>query len=153
MPSSPRRALGTLLVLVALVIFVAGWQITAETRQFLSSAERTEGEVVAHEAYEREARTPRERFRLVVSFQTASGARIRFRSTANYGRPPYAVGERVPVLYDPLDPFTARVDRRIETIAPLIIWGVAVLIVGGLGVAVAVWGPGRMTPPPSSRAR
>lgn len=143
MPPTPRRTLGTLLVLVALAIFVAGWQVTAETRRFLSAAERTTGEVVGHEAYERQARTPRERFRLVVSYQTPSGARVRFRSVANYGRPPYAVGEQVPVLYDPANPFDARVDRRIETVAPLVIWGAAVLLVGGLGVAVAVWGPAR----------
>lgn len=143
MPPTPRRTLGTLLVLVALALFVAGWQVTAETRWFLSVAARTTGEVVGHEAYERQARTPRERFRLVVSYQTPSGARVRFRSVANYGHPPYAIGEQVPVLYDPANPFDARVDRRIETVAPLVIWGAAVLLVGGLGVAVAVWGPTR----------
>ena len=141
--STPRRTVGTLLMLIALVLFVAGWQVTADTRQFLAVAVRTTGEVVGHEAYEREARTPRERFRLVVAFETAEGTRVRFRSVPNYGRPPYDVGERVPVLYNPSDPFEARVDRRIETLAPLIIWGVAVLIVGGLGGAVMVRGPGR----------
>lgn len=139
--TSPRRTVGSLLVLVALAMFVAGWQVTADTRRFLSVAERTTGEVVAHEAYEREARTPRERFRLVVAFETAQGTRVRFRSVPNYGRPPYEVGASVPVLYDPENPFIARVDRRIETLAPLVIWGGAVLVVGVLGVIVAVRGP------------
>lgn len=139
--TSPRRTVGSLLVLIALVLFVAGWQVTSATRQFLAVAERTTGEVVAHEPYEREARTPRERFRLVVAFETAQGTRVRFRSVPNYGRPPYEVGEKVPVLYDPANPFQARVDRRIETVAPLAIWGGAVLLVGALGVFVAVRGP------------
>lgn len=139
--TSPRRTVGSFLVLVALAMFVAGWQVTAETRRFLLVAERTSGQVVAHEPYEREARTPRERFRLVVAFETAQGTRVRFRSVPSYGRPPYDVGTSVPVLYDPANPFTARVDRRIETLAPLVIWGGAVLLVGGLGVLVAVRGP------------
>lgn len=141
--ATPRRTVGTLLVLIALVMFVAGWQVTADMRRFLAAAARTTGEVVEHEAYEREARTPRERFRLLVSFETADGTRVRFRSVPNYGRPPYDVGDRVSVLYNPADPFEARVERRIETLAPLVIWGAAVLIVGGLGVAVMLRGPGR----------
>ena len=139
---TPRKTLGSVLLLVALVIFVAGWRVTAETRRFLALAERTTGEVVAHEPFERQARTPRERFRLVVTFATARGTRVRFRSVPTYGRPPYAIGTQVPVLYDPENPFTARVDRRIETIAPLLIWGGAVLVVGALGLAVALRGPG-----------
>ncbi len=138
---TPRTTLGTLLLLVALVIFVAGWQVTAETRRLLRVAERTTGEVVAHEPFDREARTPRERVRLVVSYATAEGTRVRFRSVPHYGRPPYEVGEQVPVLYDPAEPIDARIDRRMETLAPLLVWGVAVLVVGGLGLAVAVRGP------------
>lgn len=137
----PRRTVGSLLILVALALFVAGWQATSEMRQFLSVAERTTGEVVGHEAFDREARTPRERFRLVVSFQTASGTLVRFRSVANYGRPPYEVGERVPVLYNPEDPFQARIDHAMDTVVPLVIWGVAVLLIAGMGIGVAVWGP------------
>jgi hypothetical protein len=51
------------------------------------------------------------------------------------------VGEQVPVLYDPAEPIDARIDRRIETLAPLFVWGGAVLVVGGLGLAIAVRGP------------
>lgn len=140
-PLTPRSTLGTLLMLVALVIFVAGWQVTADTRRLLRVAERATGEVVAHEPFDREARTPRERFRLVVSFETADGTRVRFRSVPHYGRPPYQVGEQVPVLYDPAEPMDARIDRRIETLAPLLVCGGAVLVVGGLGLAVALRGP------------
>lgn len=140
-PRTPRTALGSVLMLLAIVLFVAGWRVTAETRALLAVAERASGRVVAHEAYDREGRTPRERFRLVVSFETAQGTRVRFRSTANYGRPPYGVGDTVPVLYDPTHPFTARIDRRIETLAPLLVWGAAVLLVAGLGVGIVWKGP------------
>jgi hypothetical protein len=137
----PRTAVASLLLLVAAAMFSAGWQVTSDTRRFLSVAERTTGVVAGHEAYDREARVPRERFRLVVRFDTATGSRVRFRSVANYGRPPYAVGEEVPVLYDPDNPLDARVDRRVEVLAPFIIWGVAVTLVGALGLAVLVLGP------------
>ncbi len=146
----PRTLLATLLLVVAAAMFVAGWHVTAETRHFLAVAERTAGTVVAHEAYEREARTPRERFRVVVSFETAAGTRVRFRSVANYGRPPFPVGSEVTVLYDPADPVNARVDRQIEVLAPVVAWGAAVCLIAGLGLAVLVFGPRR---PPRGAAR
>src|SRR5690606_8041543 len=141
MPVLPRRTVGSLLIVMALVLFVTGWQATSEMRRFLMVAERTTGEVVGHEAFDREARTPRERFRIVGSYATAAGTRVRFRTVASYGEPPYAVGERVPVLYNPEDPFQARIDTAMDTVVPLVIWGGAVLLVAGLGVGVAVWGP------------
>ena len=85
--------MGTVLVLVALGLLAGGWRLTESDRYFLLRASRTTGQVVAHEPFEREARKPQERFRLVVTFSTPAGDRIRFRSVANYGRPPYAVGE------------------------------------------------------------
>lgn len=133
--------MGTVLVLVALGLLAGGWRLTEADRYFLLRASRTTGQVVAHEPFEREARKPQERFRLVVAFSTPAGDRIRFRSVANYGRPPYAVGETVPVRYDPAQPSRARVDRRIELLAPVVIWLGAVLLLGGVGVGVAVFGP------------
>ena len=136
-----RSLVGTVLVLVALGLLGVGWGLTETDRFFLLHAERTTGQVVAHESFEREARKVQERFRLVVAFTTAGGERVRFRSSANYGRPPYAVGETVPVRYDPDRPTRARVDRRIELLAPVLIWFGAVVLLAGLGVAIAVFGP------------
>ncbi len=133
--------MGTVLVLVSLGLFAAGWRLTESDRFFLMRAARASGEVVGHEAFEREARKVQQRFRLVVSFATPAGERIRFRSTANYGRPPYAVGESVVVRYDPERPTRARVDRRIELLAPVLIWIVAVVLIGGLGVVIFLYGP------------
>ena len=133
--------LGTVLVLVSLGLFVAGWRLTENDRYFLLHASRATGQVVAHEAFEREARKVTQRFRLVVSFSTPSGSRIRFRSVSNYGRPPYAVGETVGVRYDPEQPTRARVDRRIELLAPVLIWMGAVVLLAVLGVVIAVYGP------------
>ena len=48
--------LGTVLVLVSLGLFVAGWRLTENDRFFLLHASRATGQVVAHEAFEREAR-------------------------------------------------------------------------------------------------
>jgi len=146
-----RSVLGTVLVLVSLGLFVAGWRLTENDRYFLLHASRATGQVVAHEAFEREARKVTQRFRLVVSFSTPSGSRIRFRSVSNYGRPPYAVGDTVGVRYDPEQPTRARVDRRIELLAPVLIWMGAVVVLAVLGVLIAVYGP---TPAPRTlRAR
>lgn len=141
MASGGRSVVGTVLVLVSVGLFAAGWRLTETDRFFLLHSARATGEVVAHEPFEREARKPQARFRLVVSFATSSGERIRFRSVSNYGRPPYAVGEAVPIRYDPERPTRARVDRHIEVLAPVLIWMGAVVLLGGLGVAIAVYGP------------
>ncbi|WP_291984068.1 DUF3592 domain-containing protein [Luteitalea sp.] len=141
MAAGGRRVVGTVLVLVALGLLAGGWRLTETDRFFLLQAERTTGTVVAHEPFEREARKPMERFRLVVAFTAPDGSRVRFRSVSNYGRPPYAVGEQVPVRFDPEQPGRARVDRRIEFLAPVLIWLGAIVVLGGLGVAIAVFGP------------
>jgi hypothetical protein len=150
-----RSAVGTVLVLVAIALFAVGWRLTETDRFFLLQAARGTGEVVGHELARREVpsttlpitsapkSTPgemRARFHLVVSFKTPSGDRIRFRSVSSYGRPPYNVGDTVPVRYDASQPMRARVDRRIEFLAPVLIWFGGVLLLGGTGVAVAVFG-------------
>lgn len=139
---SPRLLVGSTLLLVALAVLGAGWRLTAPDRAFLFRAARATGTVVAHERYTPEGRTPRERFRLVVSFSTATGERVRFRSISSYGRPPYAVGAFVPVRYDVQWPTRARVNRPMEFVAPLIIWGAAVLLISGLGLGIVLRGPG-----------
>ncbi len=133
--------MGTVLVLVSLGLFAAGWRLTETDRFFLLHAARATGQVVGHEPFERAARTVTERYRMVVAFSTESGQRVRFRSVANYGRPPYAVGESVPVRYDSEQPTRARVDRRIELLAPVLIWVGAVVVLGALGVLIAMYGP------------
>jgi hypothetical protein len=141
MAAAGRSVVGTVLVLVSLGLLAGGWRLTETDRFFLFHAARTTGQVVAHEAFEREARKVQERFRLVVAFTTPLGERVRFRSTSNYGRPPYAVGETVPVRYDPERPTRARVDRRIEFVVPVVIWFGAVVLLASVGVAIAVFGP------------
>lgn len=156
MAATGRSAVGTVLILVALALVAVGWRLTEEDRFFLLQAERTTGTVVEHELSRREvpatklpitsAPKPgdvevRARFHLVVSFATPAGDRIRFRSRSSYGRPPYAVGETVPIRYDPDRPARARVDRRIEFVAPVLIWVGAVVLLAVVGVGIAVYGP------------
>jgi len=136
-----RSLVGSFLLLLALALFGAGWSLTGEDRAFLFDAALATGTVVAHESYAPEGRKPRQRYRLVVSFATGDGARIRFRSVASYGRPPYAVGSPVPVRYRPEQPTRARVDRRMESVVPLMLWSAAVLLIGTLGIAIAWFGP------------
>ena len=141
MARAGRSLVGTMLVLVSIALLAVGWRLTANDRFFLLHAARTTGRVVAHEPYEREGRKPQERFRIVVSFATPSGDRIRFRSISSYGRPPYAVGEDAPVRYDASRPTRARIYRRIEMLAPVLIWLGAVVVLGLLGVGIAWFGP------------
>ena len=133
--------MGTLLVLVSLGLFAVGWRLTEQDRFYLLAASRATGRVVAHEAFAREAHKVQQRYRLVVAFETPTGDRIRFRSVASYGRPPYAIGDPIGVRYDASQPTRARVDRRIELLAPVAIWIGAVVLLGVLGVVVAVRGP------------
>ncbi len=141
MAAGGRSVVGTVLVLVSLGLLAAGWRLTETDRFFLLHAVRATGQVVAHEPFEREARKVTERLRMVVSFSTPSGQRVRFRSISNYGRPPFGVGASVPVRYDPTEPTRARVDRRIELLAPVLIWMGGVVLLGGLGMAIAIFGP------------
>ena len=151
-----RSVLGTVFVLFSVGLFVAGWRLTENDRYFLLHASSATGQVVEHELLRREAHqgalpivaepkpvdgTVKARYRLVVAFSTPSGDRIRFRSISSYGRPPFAVGEAVPVRYDPAQPTRARVNRRFELLAPVLIWIGAVILIGALGVAIAIWGP------------
>lgn len=151
MAARGRSVVGTVLILVALGLLAGGWRLTETDRFFLFQAARTTGQVVAHEAFEREERKVTQRFRLVVSFATAKGERIRFRTVANYGRAPYAVGATVPVRYDPEQPTRARVDRRIEFLAPVLIWFGAIVLLAGLGLGIAIYGP-KDTRPTTRRA-
>ena len=156
MAAAGRSVLGTMFVLVSLGLFVVGWRLTENDRYFVLHASRATGEVVGHEPSQRESHpgalpivaepkslksTVTARFKMVVSFSTPSGDRIRFRSISSYGRPPYAVGERVGVRYDPNQPTRARIDRKMELLAPVFIWLGAVVMIGALGVGIAVWGP------------
>jgi hypothetical protein len=141
MAATGRRVLGTVLVLISLALLAVGWRLTADDRYFLLHAARTTGQVVAHVAFEREARKVTQRFRLMVAFSTPSGIRVHFRTRSHYGRPPYAVGESVGVRYDPEQPTRARIDRRIELLAPVLIWMGGVVLLGALGVWIAIWGP------------
>lgn len=156
MAAAGRSVVGTVLVLVAIALFAVGWRLTETDRFFLLHAARTTGTVVEHEMARREVpstRLPitsaprpgtgemRARFHLVVSFTTPTGDRVRFRSTSSYGRPPYGAGASVPVRYDPARPERARIDRRIEFLGPVLIWMGAVLLLGTVGVAIAVYGP------------
>lgn len=156
MAPAGRSVIGTMLVLVASALLAVGWRLTETDRFFLLHAARSTGQVVAYELSRREVPTTRlpitsapkpmaaelrARFHLLVAFTTPSGDRVRFRSISSYGRPPYAVGESVPIRYDPGRPERARVARRIELLAPVLIWLGAVLLLGIVGVAVAVYGP------------
>lgn len=141
MAAGGRSVVGTVLVLVSLGLFVAGWRLTEGDRFFLLHAARATGQVLAHEPFERQARKNTERFRMLVGFSTATGERVRFRSISNYGRPPYAVGTSVAVRYDPAQPTRARVDRRIELLAPVLLWMSAVVLLAALGMAIAIYGP------------
>lgn len=130
-----------MLGVVAMALLGVGWRLTEEDRYFLWEAESAEGQVVAHERFVRENRKVEERFRLVVTFSTPTGDRIRFRSRSNYGKPPYGVGQTVRVKYDPLSPTRARVDRRIELLAPVAIWGGAVGLLLVVAAGIARYGP------------
>lgn len=69
----------------------------------------------------------------VVRFRTQDGKTIDFRASSGSQHPAYAVGDRVPVIYDPSNPK----DSRVNTV-----WGVwgAPLILLGIGAVFLVLG-------------
>jgi hypothetical protein len=104
-PDSIKRytkVMGIILLIGAAIPLVIGIVLTIRTYGFTSSAERTQGEVVAMEGTD--AKAP------VVSFKDRRGIEHQIISSVASSPPSFAVGETVEVLYDPANPDEARID-------------------------------------------
>ncbi|GAB2879421.1 hypothetical protein GCM10027046_04210 [Uliginosibacterium flavum] len=119
--------IGAVILIIALIWF-------ANTRSFLSEAQRASGVILELVASESDDSTV---YHPVVGYQTPDGENRFFKSSAGSNPPAYDEGEEVEVLYSPAKPDDARINSFFS------LWG-GPLIVGGLGliffaVGVGIW--------------
>ena len=124
--------IGAVVLLLGLGCLAASAIVRSVIGGFVDSAAKAQGTVVELVPAGR-GKSP------VIRFTTPDGQDVTFRS-ANASNPPdYAVGEAVPVLYDPAAPER---DPRIESLSevwtPVIVLALMGLIFGGVGLAVVV---------------
>lgn len=84
-------------------------RILRRTGAFLRRAVSTTGEVVSLETVPPTDSQELPTYRPTVAFTIAPNQHVRFESIAHSSPPAYAVGARVPVLYDPERPQDARI--------------------------------------------
>ncbi|MDP5240807.1 DUF3592 domain-containing protein [Uliginosibacterium sp. 31-16] len=108
--------IGAVTLIIALILF-------ANTRSFLSEAQRAPGVILELVASESDDSTV---YHPVVGYQTPDGENRFFQSSVGSNPPAYEEGEKVEVLYSPSKPDDARINSFFS------LWGGA-LIVGGLG--------------------
>ena len=115
---------------VALGMFALGVFFLLRTMAFLRGAVATTGTVVDMERYSGEhgpTYTP------VVEYVRPDGLRQRFSEEGSSSRPGCAVGDTVPVKFDPENPERARIDR------PLRLWGLPAFFLLMGAVFIAAW--------------
>ncbi|MBP0463751.1 DUF3592 domain-containing protein [Roseomonas sp. PWR1] len=114
---------------------------------------RTEAEVVRVEHEDRNARhlwlEPRIASYPVFRFTTADGSAVEFRSIDMVDATRVVPGQRMPVVYDPLDPRLARDAASFDghRAWPDLLWPIPFLLMGIALVVIALLRPGRMRPP------
>jgi len=106
------------LVGVAMLIGALFWWMNIHT--FLADASRTQGTVIALRARHSNNDTT---YSPVVAFQLQT-QRIEFDSASGSNPPHYQVGETVPVVYPPSNPYQAKIDSFFS------LWGGAVILAG-----------------------
>ncbi|MFC4014269.1 DUF3592 domain-containing protein [Nonomuraea purpurea] len=123
---------GGIFGLIGLVLLCVGITLAASTASFLSSAERTDGTVVALTERTTTTRNSDGNARSSTAWYptvefTVNGRRYSFQGSSGTNPPSFEKGESVPVSYDPDDPSDARISSFWTAF-------LAPMIVGGLGV-------------------
>ena len=109
--------------------------IVKRIRRFLATAVEVPGTVLGHE--ERRFRSSTGgmtvAYHPIITFTTVTGRQMQYTDNAGSKPPSHAVGQSVPVRYDPADETDARIGTTGST------W-LAPIITGSIGVALAVPG-------------
>jgi Protein of unknown function (DUF3592) len=122
-----------LMALIGAGMLVVACCLYFNVREFLGTAERTEGTVVA---LRRQVSSDSTTYVPVVRFQLAH-RHIEFDSGIGSRPPRYTVGEKVPVLYQPANPYQAKIDSFLS------LWFGPVLL-AGMGSIFCLVGAGLM---------
>jgi hypothetical protein len=110
------RFIGSVFGVIGLALVLAGGGFAWSTQQFLASATRAEGVVVAMVGSDTLAP--------VVEFTAPDGRVESFRSMVSSSPPDFSVGERVVVYFDPADPQNARIGAFFH------LWFLPIFLVG-----------------------
>jgi hypothetical protein len=95
---------------IGLGMLVGSFFVYFNTSRFIAAASEAEGKVVALDRSRSSSSSGSSTtYRPVVEFNTATGKRIEFTSSVGSSPPSHRVGEPVTVLYNPADPYSARI--------------------------------------------
>lgn len=128
-----NRTPSTLSLVIGLGLLVGAGYMFNDTRQLISSAEKTPGIVVD---FERRSSKGGSSSYPVIEYDTASGAVRRF-TTSGAGN--FTKGEKVEVLYDAGDPAKARVNVFIELWLGSLALGAFGLLCLGVGIGTLLY--------------
>lgn len=108
-----------------------------QTRQFLADALPALGRVIALEEVLPQQPDDSATYRPIIVFETAASQSIRFESLAHSNPPRFSVGQSLPVLYRPGQPWDARVGLFVD------LWLLGILqgLLGGIFfcLGLALW--------------
>lgn len=95
---------------VGVGMLVGSFFIFSNTSRFIAGATETGGKVIALDRSRSSSSSGSSTtYRPVVEFTTATGKQIEFTSSVGSSPPSHRVGETVTVLYNPADPYSARI--------------------------------------------
>ena len=117
---------------VGAAMLIAALYWVQSTRSFVAAAAVAQGTVIDLEASRSDNSTT---WRPVVRFNLPDGRAVQFSSSMSSNPPSYHKGERVEVLYQPSQPYNAKINGFLS------LWG-GPLIVGGLGAVFFLIGGG-----------
>ncbi len=101
MDTALRTLRGIVFTAAGLVILASGFLLVSQTQSFIQHAHLTQGVAISSES----AWTP------VVQFTTQDGQAVEFISKAQGHSPFYALGDSVPVIYNPENPEEAEINE------------------------------------------
>jgi hypothetical protein len=138
---SPRRPfdppvlliLGGLFALIGVGLLAGALGSYTSTRRFVATAARATGTVAEVVRRDPPKAGDGPTYAAIVRFRTARGHEVSFTASPVSNPPAYAVGDSVPVLYDPARPQSASAEGFFS------LWGVAVIL-GSLGAVFAAVG-------------
>jgi hypothetical protein len=106
---------------------------------FVEAAQHAQGSVVENVERRSSSGNRGSTYAPRVRFTPAGGATpIEFTSSSSSSPPEYAVGETVPVLYDPQQPFDARLDGTFSNYGVSLIFGLFGAIFGSIGIGFVI---------------
>lgn len=135
----PKRFYPNLSTLIGIALLLASAYFYNSTREFLQTATKTEGTVVAlKERVSTDDNKKKVSYAPVVTFVTGTGKKIEFLSPVSSNPPAYTAGQKVEVLYLPADPSKARIQDFTSLWAVELILGIAgaiIVLAGWTGTA------------------